>query len=757
MYLGLEMEKMLRLKIGKLEKRHIENIALLLMMAAFTGHLLAQQPTEFADPFVGTSGDHGQTFPGAILPFGMVTAGPDTYPSSLNHYSHAGYNYEDKKIVGFSHFRMSGVGCEGLGGILSILPLNGDPASLDPAQYAQEYDKASETATPGYYAVQLLPSSILAELTVTQHASLHRYTFPPGTTKTLLIDLRRGAQIVDEAEFAGIAGSDFEGSIRTRQMCRGSESNPGWYKLYFYMVVSVPVQSVKLYQDGALQPGTSAHGKDIVAELNLAETARTPVVVKIGFSEIDIEHAKRQLNREISGWDFDAARRSANRAWNKELGRISVDGPTDLKKVFYTSFYHAMVLPAAVSNLDGQYRGTDGKVHRSVGFRYYSSWTLWDTYRTQMPLVSLLNTSRAHDMCASLAAVFAQRYSEQAVGYWPVPNTRMEGAEQYLLDSIRKGDCQLSDQTFLDVRDALAARLKERRQGLPYEPGHTAKTLDDDYAAWAVGEWASLLHRLQDAHKYHQIAADYRTLWNPATGFFGAKDSNGKWLPAKDPRVIDDTYLYEGTMWQYRWTVPYDIAGLVKMQGGTQKSAESLHKFFNENLFTIANEPDINYPYLFDYLGQPWLTQEYVHRILLEPMKNIYGSHTFYPTPVIQKAFRARPDGLLPEMDDDGGTMSAWFVLSSVGIYPVTIGEPFYFLTTPIFQHAVLHLSSGKDFRIDVQGDPVQDSYIQSATLNGRRLDRDWLRDAEIKAGGTLKIKVGPTSNRAWGRTPPPY
>ncbi|MEO6966228.1 MAG: glycoside hydrolase domain-containing protein [Acidobacteriaceae bacterium] len=351
------------------------------------------------------------------------------------------------------------------------------------------------------------------------------------------------------------------------------------------------------------------------------------MVVKIGFSEIDTEHVKKRLAEEVNGWNFDAVRLSAHWDWNKELGRISVVGPTDLKKVFYTSFYHAMVLPAAVSNLNGEYRKTDEKVHRSIGFRYYSSWTLWDTYRTQMPLISLMNTSRAHDMCASLAAVIAQGYSERAVGYLPVPNTHMEGAEQYLLDAIRKGDCQLTSHAFLNVRDALAARLKERRQGLPYEPGHTAKTLDDDYAAWAVGEWASLLHRPQDALKYHKIAADYRTLWNPATGFFGARGRDDKWLPAKDPRVIDDTYLYEGTMWQYRWTVPYDISGLVKLQGGTQKSAAVLHKFFQDDRFTIANEPDINYPYLFDYLGQPWRTPQYVHRILLEPMENIYGSH----------------------------------------------------------------------------------------------------------------------------------
>ena len=276
----------MRLEFAANGKRQIRNAIFLAIIAVLTGQLVAQQPVELANPFVGTSGDHGQTFPGAILPFGMVTAGPDTYPSSLNHDSHAGYNYQDKKIVGFSHFRMSGVGCEGLGGILSVLPFTSDPASLDPATYAQPYDKASEIATPGYYAVTLVPSSIRAELTVTQHVGLHRYTFPPGSPEIPLLDLRRGAQIVDDAEISSISAQALQGSIRTRQMCNGEEWNGGWYKLYFYMTLSVPVQSMKLYRDGALQSATSAQGKNLVAELHLSNDASTPVLVKIGFSKL---------------------------------------------------------------------------------------------------------------------------------------------------------------------------------------------------------------------------------------------------------------------------------------------------------------------------------------------------------------------------------------------------------------------------------------------------------------------------------------
>lgn len=731
--------------------RPICHAILLALLAA--APLTAQHPVDLANPFAGTSGDTGQTFPGAIVPFGMVTANPDTYPSAINHDSHAGYNYQDTRIIGFSHFRMSGVGCGGLGGILSISPFSAEPASLDPAKYAQTYDKTNEVSVPGYYAVSLVPSSVRAELTAAQHSVFHRYTFSSTGDKILLLDLRRGAEPVDDAVFTQISDRIFEGSIRTREMC----GDRGWYRINFHLELRSPVASVKAYDDSVPRTSASAAGKGLAVELHFASTAPSAILVKIGFSEIDPTHAKARLAAEIPAWDFAATRREASLKWDRALGRIAVTGPAELKKVFYTAFYHSMLLPADLSSINGQYRGTDQMVHTSTGFRYYASWTFWDVYRSQIPLVTLLDTPMAQDFCSSIAAVFAQRYDEQANGYWPIPTTRMEGAEQYLLDSMRKGVCKLQEQDYVNVRKALDDRIDVRRQGDQYEPRHTARTLDDDYAAWAVGQWAARLHRTDEAAKYLQMAADYPTLWEPNTRFFGARDKAGNWLPTKDPRVIDDTYLYEGTNWQYRWTVPYDLPGHAKLIGGVPQSMQLLQYFFDHDLFTIANEPDINYPYLFDYYGMPWLTQKYVRRILLTPMHNIYGSHYFYPKPVDQIAFTANPEAFLPEMDDDGGTMSAWYVLSAIGIYPVTIGQPYYHLSTPIFQHAALHLSGGKVFTIDVTGDVAHDDYIQSATLNGKPLTRDWLRDSEIRSGGALHFTLGPNPNTNWGAGPAPY
>lgn len=734
----------------------MRRICLAIFVAALAAApLAAQRPVQLANPFAGTSGDTGQTFPGAIVPFGMADASPDTYPSAINRFSHAGYNYQDTRIIGFSHFRMSGVGCEGLGGNLSITPFTADPASLNPAKYAQTYDKASEVAVPGYYAVTLTPSSTRVELTATQHSVFHRYTFSGDGDKILLLDLRRGAEPIDDAVLTQLSPTVFEGSIRTREMC----GDAGWYRINFHLELSSPIASARLYDEGMVQQAMprniSSHSLAVL--LHFAPTAPKAIEVKIGFSEIDPAHAKAALAVEIPAWNFAATRQAASLKWDRALSRIAVTGPDDLKKVFYTAFYHSMLLPAQLSSVNGQYRGTDQKVHTSTGFRYYASWTFWDVYRSQIPLVTLLDTPMAQDFCSSLAAVFAQRYDEQANGYWPIPTTRMEGTEQYLLDSLRKGVCKLPESAFIDVRNALDARITERREGDAYEPLHTARTLDDDYAAWAVGEWAARLHRTADADKYLQMAADYKTLWDPKTQFFGARDKAGNWLPAKDPRVIDDTYLYEGTNWQYRWTVPYDLSGHAKLMGGVPQSMQLLQYFFDHDLFTIANEPDINYPYLFDYYGQPWLTQRYVRRILLTAMHNIYGSHYFYKTPVDQLAFTANPEAFLPEMDDDGGTMSAWYVLSAVGIYPVTIGQPYYFLSTPIFQHAALHMSGDKTFTIDVTGDVAHDNYIQSATLNGKPLNRDWLRDSEIRSGGALHLTLGPNPNTNWATGPAPY
>lgn len=734
-------------------------ILALLVIAPLFAQNAAQRPVELANPFAGTSGDTGQTFPGAIIPFGMADASPDTYPSAINRFSHAGYNYQDTRIIGFSHFRMSGVGSNGIGGILSISPFSSEPASLDPSKYAQTYDKSTEVAVPGYYAVTLVPSSTRVELTAAQHSVMHRYTFSGTGDKILLLDLRRSAGPVDDAVLTKISDRVFEGSIRTRQM------EQGWYRINFYIELSAPVSSIKINDEGMPQHSTftTVSSKKLAVELHFAPTAPTAptapkdLLVKIGFSEIDPAHAKSKLAAEIPGWDFAAVRREASLKWNRALGRLAVTGPTDLKKVFYTAFYHSMLLPAGLSSVNGQYRGTDQKVHTSTGFHYYSSWTVWDVYRSQIPLVTLLDTSMAQDFCSSIAAVFAQRYDESDNGYWPIPSVRMEGSEQYLLDSLRKGVCKLPEQAYVDVRNALDNRITERREGDLYEPRHTALTLDDDYAAWAVGQWAARLHRTAEAAKYLQMAADYKTLWDPKTRFFGARDKAGNWLPAKDPSVIDDTYLYEGTNWQYRWTVPYDLPGHSKLTGGVPQSMQLLQYFFDHDLSTIANEPDINYPYLFDYYGMPWLTQRYVRRILLTPMHNIYGPHDFYPKPVDQIAFTANPEAFLPEMDDDGGTMSAWYVLSALGIYPVTIGQPYYFLSTPIFQHAVLHMSGNKTFTVDVTGDVAHDDYIQSATFNGKPLNRDWLRDSEIRSGGVLHLTIGPNPNTSWATGPAPY
>jgi predicted alpha-1,2-mannosidase len=689
----------------------------------------------------------------------MVVVSPDTYPAIRGDF-HNGYNYDDKELVGFSHLRMEGVGCTGLGGHLSLLPLPSAPRSLDPASYAQQMEKRTEKGSPNYYAVTLSPSGIRTELTTTRHASLQRYGFPAGKSNVILVDLGRGLSPVLAAEVEQISDHRIVGSFTGSMMC----SQKGFYKIYFDLEVQKPLLSVESLRPDRHKALAKLAGTDIVLGLNLPPNeASESVVVKIGFSTVDVADATAWLHKEVPAWDFDAARREGEADWNRELSRITLETSAAEEKLFYTTFYHALLLPALVAEKGSRYRGSDGEVHTVVDHDFYSSWSLWDTYRTQMPLNALLNTQRGADFCESLSDVFKQRYAEQAVGYWPVPSIRLEGAEQMLLDFKRKGICPALDEaTYVAVRDALRSRISERRGALayePYSPGRkitVARTLDDDYAAWAVSRWAELLGHEEDARKFAEIALGYKSLWNPSTRLFAGKDAAGHWVPSKTPDKIDDVMFYEGSARQYRWVVPYDLPGLIHLFGGKEQFNAELNELFQEHRFNIANEPDINYPYLFIYSGEPWLAQKHVHDFVTTKQLQLYASHDFYKKPVFEYAFRDTPDALLPEMDDDAGTMSAWYILGAIGLYQPIVGSPYYVITTPALRHSELHLSEGKTFQIDVKGDPIKSRYIQSATLNGKGLQRAWLRDSEVRGGGTLVLVVGDKPNKEWGLEPVP-
>lgn len=709
----------------------------------------SQQLTQYVNVFAGTQGDHGQTSPAAGMPFGMAVIGPDTFPAIHGDF-HNGYNYDDKTIVGFSHFRMSGVGCRGVGGNLSMLPISSTPHSANPDDYAQPISKDTEQGAPDYYAVTFGLSKIHAEMTATRHASIEKYESLSGTTNFLLLDLTRGYTKVLLSEIHQVSATHFEGRIRASMVCDES----GYYEFFFAIETQAPIVSIK-----DLRPD---HPSTVLA-LEFAQST-TSVFTKIGISSVSAPDAASVLKREIPDWDFDRVRREGDLAWNRELSRITIAATPAETRLFYTAWYHALLLPMLVADLGESYRGTDSKVHTASTHRYYSGWSLWDTYRTQMPLLTLLDEDRAKDFCGSLSDIFKQRYDEQAVGYWPVPTIRQEGAEQFLLDSTRKEICpKLEPSVYKAMRDQLSDRIHERRGSLEYEAytpsrDHTvARTLDDDYAAWAMSKLAETEGKIADAKMFSQLALSYSLLWNREVSQFAGKDSAGKWHVLKDSDIDDDTLFYEGSARQYRLAVPYDIPGLIRLFGNAETFTRDLDDLFATHHFNVANEPDIHYPYLFVYSGAPWLTQKYVHDFTTTPQIQLYASHGYYKKPVFDFAFKDAPAALLPEMDDDAGTMSAWYVLSAVGLYQPVIGQPLFIITTPAIAHTQLHLRGGKVFEIDVtEGDPASDTYIQSATLNGKALHRAWLRDAEIREGGKLTFVLGGKPNKLWGLELPP-
>ncbi|SNS42225.1 alpha-1,2-mannosidase, putative [Granulicella rosea] len=735
----------------KLPLLNVSGRSLLLTGMIFSfaaGQVFAQQLTQYVNVFAGTQGDHGQTTPAASLPFGMAIIGPDTYPAIHGDF-HNGYNYTDKKIVGFSHFRMSGVGCSGEGGNLSMLPLSSPPQSSNPDNYAQEYIKDAEQGAPDFYAVTFA-SRIRAEMTATRHASIEKYVFPEGGTSSILVNLTTGRTKILSAEIHQVSPTRLEGKIRAGMLCNVD----GYYDIYFDLETQAPILSVD-----DLRPDHPA----TVVNLKFAPST-TLVSTKVGFSTISTADAASVLKREILAWDFEKVRAAGNDAWNQELSRITIHASPAETHLFYTTYYHTLLLPMLVADIGETYRGTDSEVHTAKSHRYYSGWSLWDTYRTQMPLLTLLSDERARDLCGSLTDVFRQRYAEQATGYWPVPEIRQEGAEQYLLDSARKGICpNLDATTYKFVRDQLLTRIHSRRGTLDYvpytpkRPGTVATTLVDDYVAWALSGLAMQQSENADAKMFAKIAASYPVLWDKEVSQFAGKDAEGNWHVIKDPDVDDDTVFYEGSARQYRWAVPYDMPGLIHLMGGADNFTRDLNDLFTTHHFNMANEPDLEYPYLFVYSGAPWLTQKYVHDFATKPQVQIYASHGYYPKPVFEVAFKDTPAALLPEMDDDAGAMSSWYVLSAIGLYQPLIGEPYYIVTTPVIAHTKLHLSGGKIFSIDVtQGDPATDTYIQSAALNGKPLDRAWVHDNEVRAGGKLTLILGSQPNKQWGLEPPP-
>lgn len=642
------------------------------------------QNTKYVNLFIGTSGDNGQVAPGAAAPFGMVCVCPDNDPRS-----HAGYDYAVTKVSGISVNRLSGVGCSGGGGNLRIRP-------VAPSQELH-IKKSREKATPGYYSTAFT-NGIKTELTATNAMAVERYKFPRSLSAALWIDFASTFEDVATCHYKRISETCIEGYVQAKNVC-----GHGCYKLYFSLNTSQPFQLEEQ--------------KETTACLTFGKKVRS-VEVRIGLSALSSELASWECAR-WEKMDFEDVKSRTADQWEKQLSAIDVKGgKKDDRGIFYTSLYRTYLSPADVSSPDGAYLGTDGKVYISEDFRYYSNWSLWDTFRTKFPLLVLTEPAKMRDMATSLIHLYATGKKDWSTGFESTPTVRTEHAVILLLDAYRKGI------TNLDFRKGYAG-MKQEMERLPMRSPD--QKMESAYDLWAMAKIAEIIGEKADSEQYRQRSVSlFEETW---------KKEFMNVTPAFE--VMKNNGLYQGTRWQYRWAAPQYIDKMIEWVGQDSLRLQ-LTYFFDHHLYNQGNEPDIHVPYLFNRLGAPEKTQQIVRSLMTEPMIHKYGGNSEFKTPYLGKAFKNAPEGYSPEMDEDDGTMSAWYVFGAMGFYPLLVGDEYYDLTSPLFDRVLLRLTNGNVLTIQTEGRKKKDAPIKSIHFNGKKIADYRISHNELIKGGEL-------------------
>lgn len=662
----------------------------------------AKPAVDYVDPFICTRGDHGQLDPAATIPFGMIKVGPDTDPGN-----HSGYNYDASRIKGFSHNRIGGVGCKGAGGNLRILPWVGHVNSV-----VATFDKANEIASPAYYSV-LFENKIQAELTATNYTAFHRYEFPASDSACIIFDLASSFGGMISYAKEGLSGDGFALTVSSKNVC-----HRGRYTVHYYVVCSKKAHIITDTLDRLIFHYNMEHDPQI----ELYVTA----------SSISQHDAKQTWHQLSEGKTFEEVHEEGREKWDSLLSLIEIYGNQEYKTIFYTHLYHTLLNPVVSENSQNQFRATDGQVYSSEDYTHYDSWSMWDNFRNKFSLFALIIPDISSDIGHSLVDLF--RYGKPVwSGYHePVPTVRTEHTIVTLLDLYQRG---VNDFDIGLAYGKLSAQIDNIKASSPDEK------LEKAYDYWALSEIAGLLGKPEDSLLFQNKAMGYQYTWKK---YFSEMDDESDVMHAKG--------LYEGTIWQYRWHVQFDIDGLVELFGGIDPYTEQLEYFFNNHLYNHGNQPDIHVPFMFNYSTKPWLTQKWVNHILTKEMYQYYGTHTKWETPYYGRIYKNQPDGYIPEMDDDDGTMAAWYVLSSMGLYPVEVGKPEFQLSAPIFDRVVLHLNNGNIFEIITKNRSDQRYYIDRLTLNGKEMEDLFIRHKEILKGGRLVVELSDKPNTELGK-----
>ncbi len=753
------------------------------LLCAGSGAAAAPAPDPAAafaavDPFIGTGGE-GHTFPGAVVPFGMIQLSPDTQikPRQQAYGWAAGYRYEDHTIVGFSHTHFSGTGHSDLGDVL-IMPIAG-PVRLERGAvdapgsgYASRFSHATELAQPGYYAVTLADYDVRAELTAGARVGVHRYHFPAGKPAHVLIDLR--------TSMYDYPGKVLWSRLRLRRdgTVTGFRETRGWApgrQLYFALRFSQPSAAHELHDTETdvpykgfpppadKAPGARAQieGRALVGVFDFPAAAGGTLLVKVAISPVSEENAIANLQAGMPGWDFDGVRRAARAAWQQALAVFEVEAPEALRRNFYTALYHALMAPALFMDADRRYRGPDNAVHQAHGFTNYSTYSLWDTYRALHPLLTLVQPpQRTADMVRSLVA------AQQVSPYGMLPVWAFQGQETWCMIGYHAvaviADAYLKGIRGFDAGQALQAMVATATYA-PYgglkgymqlgyvpidEEGEAAsKTLEYAFDDWSIARMAQAMGRNELAAQFFRRAANWKNAYDPATGFMRARLRNGAFRTPFDPAASGYGSDYtEGNAWQYSWYVPQDVAGLVQAHGGAQRLLAQLDQVFDAKIdpkvfahmeditgligwYAHGNEPSHHVAYLYAAAGQPWRTQARLGTIM-------------------SSQYAPRPDGLVG--NDDLGQMSAWYLFTALGFYPVTPASNEYIIGRPFLTRVTLHLPNGRRFTVTARNLDEAHPFIAGVSLNGKPLERVFLRHQEIMAGGELVFTMQGEPNRAW-------
>lgn len=738
--------------------RQVSSLSILILLCLFVvsckpGNLVSKEQNlvRHVNPFIGTQG-HGHVFLGANVPFGAVQLGPSNIMQTWDKFNGwdwcSGYNYISREILGFTHTHLSGTGIGDLNDIL-LLPANGklqlNKASFNDINsgYGSLFSHDKEVCEPGYYKVYLEKYKIYAELTATERVGFHQYTYEQADNAHILVDLTFGMgwdrptdmliQQVDETTFTG------------------HRFSTGWAKdqrLYFAIKLSAPVTRHTI---------ADSTGRNTVALF--FDAAKNPVIkVKVGISPVSVENALANIDSEIPGWDFSLVRADASAKWNQALGSIKIAADSTTQTVFYTALYHSMFFPSLFNDHNGDYRGADGKMYTNPGHTTYSVFSLWDTYRGLHPLMTIIEPARVNDYIRTFLSIYKQQgklpvwhlmgnETNTMIGYPAVP---------IIVDAYLKG---FRDYDVNLAYEAVRQSAMQQQDGLTYVqnllfipadkvPESVAKAQEYAIADWCIAQMAKSLNKADDYNYFMKRGKLYAEYFDTTVQHMRGRMMINKWRTPFNPfnALHRDNDYCEGNSWQYTWLVPQDVEGLIGLFGGDRAFTTKLDSLFTVSpvlsagtspdisgmigQYAHGNEPNHHIPYLYAYAGQPWKTADIIRKVV----------DTFYTD---------KPDGLCG--NEDAGEMSAWYVLSAMGFYPVNPANGAFVFGSPVIGSADIRLAGNKHFSIRVENQGKANKYIKRVTLNGKPYTRSFLLYRDIVKGGRLVIYMGAEPSGTFG------